>query len=137
MMFIRIHPFNPKRGFKIKRFNYRGQKFESERGWYQVEDDFAEEVRDLKQNPYEEDSKPVFEVADEDGAKALSLVDHENVNPEVKIAQAVAGAQTVKPEKLDPEPPAATKRKAKKEKKGKDFKGKDFKGKSDEELTFG
>jgi len=112
-MFIRIHPFNPQRGFKVRRFVYRGQRFEEERGWYRVTDEFAEEVRDLRQDAYNPDSKPVFQVADADEAKKLSVKDYEEANPTVKIQQAIEGSQEVEETKLDPEPPAAKEKKAK------------------------
>ncbi len=111
MQYIRLHPFNPQKGFKVKRFGYRGMRFQSEKGWYQVTDEFAEEIKDFTQTLTDPDSKPLFQIASEVEAKKLSMKDYEEKNPEVQIEQAVAGAQVVEEEKLqDPTPTAKKKR---------------------------
>jgi len=110
MQYIRIHPHNPQKGFKVKRFGYRGMRFSVEKGWYQVTDEFAEEVKDFTQNLNDPDSKPLFQVASEEEARKLSMKDYEEKNPEVQIEQAVAGAQVVEEEKLQEPTPTAKKK---------------------------
>lgn len=110
MQYIRLHPFNPQKGFKVKRFGYRGARFSSEKGWYKVTDEFAEEVKDFTQNLNDPDSKPLFQTASEEEARKLSMADYEEKNPEVQIEQAVAGAQVVEEDALQEPTPAAKKK---------------------------
>ena len=99
--FVRVHPYDPARGFKVKQFVFGGQRFLAERGWYEVSDALAAKLALEKQNRYNEDSKPVFQIATEQEAKTLSVKDLEEENPEISIQRALDGAQTVNEEKLD------------------------------------
>jgi hypothetical protein len=129
MKFIRIRPYDKRRGQLVQRYVYRGFRFEVARGWYQVEDHIAEELAGVLTFPDNPDSKPVFDVATKEEAEALSMREYEAAHPERKISEAIAGAQTVTEEKLgEPAPDAAKGGKKKKAAKKKAAKGDEAKG---------
>lgn len=45
-MLVRIKPYNPKRGQLARRVVIGGYRFDVERGWYEVDEDFAEQLRE-------------------------------------------------------------------------------------------
>ena len=38
-LLVRLKPYDPRRGFVLRRYTYRGIKFHEERGWYRVDKD--------------------------------------------------------------------------------------------------
>ena len=44
-LLVRLKPFDPRRGFVLRRFTFAGIRFQSERGWYRVEKPVAERLR--------------------------------------------------------------------------------------------
>jgi len=101
--FVRIHPKDPRRGFNIERYIYRGVKFETTRGWYEVSNAVAAQLAECVQDPNAPIPIPVFQVADKKGAVDIERKDYERLNPERKISEAISGAQTVTDVRFDPE----------------------------------
>lgn len=113
MKFVRIRPFNKQRGQLTRRYVFRGFRFEESSGWYQVPDDVADALQGMLTFPDNPDSKPVFDVCTEEEAKAMSVRDYEDANPNRKIEQAISGAQTVTEDKMPDAAPDVPKVKAK------------------------
>jgi len=120
MKFVRIRPYDKRRGQLVRRYVYRGFRFEVERGWYEVEDHIAEALEGVLTFPDNPDSKPVFDVSTREDAEALARAEYEAQNPERKISEAIAGAQTVTEDKMTPAPDGAPKPKGKRGRKAKD-----------------
>lgn len=61
----RIYPLNPNRGYHVATYllsNSKYPMFRVERGWYEVDADTAEYLSELRNNPEDSSSKPVFQV---------------------------------------------------------------------------
>lgn len=101
MKFVRIRPRDERRGQLVRRYVYGGFRFEADHGWYEVDDEIAEYLATVRTHQQDPDSKPVFDVSDQEGAERIARSEYEDANPERKIAEAVAGAQTVKAADLD------------------------------------
>ena len=70
-LLVRLKPYDPRRGHVLRRFAYRGIKFHEDRGWYRVEKEVAEYLRDVREKPGEPHSPPAFDVCSDGEAKAL------------------------------------------------------------------
>jgi len=103
-MVARIVPKDPRRGFKCERYVYRGFRFEASRGWYQVSNELAEELRKCVQDPNAPVFVPIFQVASEADAGKIEREDWEREHPERKITEAIKGAQIVPERRLVPLP---------------------------------
>ena len=80
VMFVRIKPHNPRKGYRLRRYLVFGMKFEEEKGWYKIDRvvkyagekidiiAYLEEVRNSETDP---DSALAFDITDEAGAKAI------------------------------------------------------------------
>ena len=109
-MLVRLKPHDPRRGHVLRRFTYRGIKFQEERGWYRVEEDVAVYLRDVRQVASDEHAPLAFDVCTPDEAKALDSKDKEatvtrkTAADDIKVSEArAAGAMTT-----DDLPEAAT-----------------------------
>ncbi len=69
--YVRIKPFNPQKGFKSKTYTFQSQIFREEKGWYEVSDKLAAKLVDITNEPYNPESKPVFDVCTPEEAQAL------------------------------------------------------------------
>lgn len=94
-MFVRIRPYDKRRGQLVRRYIYGGFRFEADHGWYEVDDAIADYLKTVLTFPEDPDSKPVFDVSDQAGAEKLAREEYEAANPERKIAEATAGRQKV------------------------------------------
>lgn len=101
MKFVRIRPFNKARGQLVRRYVYGGVRFEATHGWYEVDDEIADYLKTVLTHPQNPDSKPVFDVADKEGAMDIERGEYEAANPERKISEAVAGRQKVTVDDID------------------------------------
>ncbi len=75
-LLVRLKPYDPRRGFVLRRYTYRGIKFHEERGWYRVDKDVGEYLRSVRQVPGDEHAPLAFDVkfAEEPGvAKAINV----------------------------------------------------------------
>lgn len=95
MMYVRIRPYDKRRGQLVRRYVYGGVKFEVDKGWYQTDDVIAEYLKTVLTFPENPDSKPVFDVSDQIGAEKIAKEEYEAANPERKISEATSGAQKV------------------------------------------
>ncbi len=86
VLWIRIKPFNPRKGYRLKRYMVFGTRFEEERGWYKISATVTATVADVKQQVDVrsflseirnggEDSKLAFDICTEAEAKAISLAE--------------------------------------------------------------
>ena len=104
MMLVRLKPHEPKRGYVLKRFAYRGITFHSERGWYRVEKDIAEYLRGVHEEPTDPTSPLAFEVYTEREAKDLE----EKEEVEAREKKRTVEAPTVSARPSDEEPQKAS-----------------------------
>ncbi len=70
-LLVRLKPHDPRRGHKLRRYTYRGIKFQEERGWYRVDKDVADYLREMRQAATDEHAPLAFDVCTADEAKAL------------------------------------------------------------------
>lgn len=47
-LLVRVKNFNPRKGYKTRRYTYKGRRFDIDDGWHEIPRLFAEEMRDLK-----------------------------------------------------------------------------------------
>ena len=71
--FVRIHPYEPKRGHKVKRYGVFGIMFQESVGWYQVKmrEEQFDILSNIVQNPESNETKPVFDICTESERKDL------------------------------------------------------------------
>jgi len=74
-MLVRLKPHDPRRGYVLRRYTYRGIKFHDERGWYRVDKAVAEYLRGIRQVPHDEHSPPAFDVCSEAEAREIDEKD--------------------------------------------------------------
>ncbi len=70
-LLVRLKPYDPRRGFVLRRFTYAGIRFQGERGWYRVEKPVAERLRATRSVASDPYSPLAFDVCTEAEAKAL------------------------------------------------------------------
>lgn len=70
-MLARLKPYNPKRGFKIKRFSVHGIRFDVGGKWYRVDPHVADYLKTVKNDNNDPDSPFAFDVCTEEEAKTL------------------------------------------------------------------
>jgi hypothetical protein len=70
-LFVRLKPYDPRRGQVLRRFVYRGIKIAAERGWYCVEKPVAEYLKTVNEVPGDPLSPLAFDVYSQEEAKAL------------------------------------------------------------------
>jgi hypothetical protein len=70
-MLARLKPYNPKRGFKIRRFSVHGIRFDVGGKWYVVDPHVAEYLKTVKNDNNDPDSPFAFDVCTEEAAKTL------------------------------------------------------------------
>jgi hypothetical protein len=70
-LLVRLRPYDPRRGHRLRRYTYRGIKFQQERGWYRVNKDVADYLREVRQVFSDEHAPLAFDVCTTEEAKAL------------------------------------------------------------------
>ena len=68
---VRLKPYDPKRGFVLRRLTVRGITFKHGAGWYRVKPDLASYLDGVKQRPRDEHSPAAFDVKSETQARVL------------------------------------------------------------------
>jgi hypothetical protein len=110
-LLVRLKPHDPRRGFVLRRYTYRGIKFHEERGWYRVDEAVADYLRDVHQVIGDEHSPPAFDVCSDEDAKAIDAREKEGPVPrtaaadDIKLSAARGAEATVTTDDL---PDAAT-----------------------------
>ncbi len=67
----RLKPCDPKRGFVLKRYSYRGIKFQEDRGWLRVDLETATYLEGLHQIAGDPHSPAAFDVCTDEEARKL------------------------------------------------------------------
>ncbi len=80
-LLVRIKPRDPHRGHVLRRFVYRGIRFETGKGWYQVRAEVGEYLRTVHQHAHDPHSPLAFDVCTEAEAKALDEQEAEATKP--------------------------------------------------------
>ena len=70
-LLVRLKPYDPRRGFKLRRFTFAGIRFQPEQGWYRVEKSVGEYLRSVRATTSDEHSPPAFDVHTDTEAQAL------------------------------------------------------------------
>ena len=74
-MLVRLKPYNKKKGHILRRYTYRGIRFQGTRGWYRVTKEVADYLAQVFQLPGDEDSAQAFDVCTESEAKKLDKLE--------------------------------------------------------------
>jgi hypothetical protein len=91
---VRLKPHDPRRGFVLRRYTFRGIKFHDERGWYKVDKTVGDYLRRVRQVPDDEHAPLAFDVCTEDEAKSLdarekeAAADRKNATDDIKVSVA-------------------------------------------------
>jgi hypothetical protein len=88
-MLVRLKPYNPKRGYLLRRFTYRGIRFQEERGWYRVDEEIAKYLSDVRQVDSDLDSSPAFDVCTEEEARALEEKERREKRQRARVGEAI------------------------------------------------
>ena len=72
-MLVRMKPYDPRRGFVLRRFTFGGIRFQEERGWYLVEKPVADYLRTVREVAVDPHSPAAFDVCTEAEARALEV----------------------------------------------------------------
>ncbi len=83
-LLVRMKPYDPQRGFVLRRFTYRGVRFQPERGWYRVQKDVGEYLKGVRQGP-ERHAPLAFDVCTEEEATTLEARERAEANPKKSV----------------------------------------------------
>jgi len=95
-LLVRLKPYDPRRGHRLRRFTYRGIKFQEERGWYRVDKTVADYLRQVRQVASDEHAPLAFDVCTADEAKSLDAKEKDAATPrktaddDIKLSEARA-----------------------------------------------
>ena len=78
IMLCRLKKFDPRRGHVLRRYTYRGIKFQEERGWYRVEKAVADYLATVHQVASDEHSPLAFDVCSEKEATTIDAKEKED-----------------------------------------------------------
>jgi hypothetical protein len=113
-LLVRLKPHDPRRGHRLRRYTYRGIKFQEERGWYRVDKAVADYLREVRQVATDEHAPLAFDVCTADEAKALDAKEKDANTPrktaddDIKVSEARGdGAVTTSDLPDDPKPATA------------------------------
>jgi len=93
-LLVRLRPYDPRRGHRLRRYTYRGIKFQEERGWYRVDKTVADYLRQVRQVASDEHAPLAFDVCTADEAKALDAKEKDASTPrktaddDIKVSEA-------------------------------------------------
>lgn len=100
-VFVRLKPYDPRRGYVLRRYTYRGIKFQEERGWFRVPKDVADYLRAVHQVPGDEHSPLAFDCCTEAEAKSLeakeATVTRKMAGDDIKVSFPQDGAKVTGP----------------------------------------
>ncbi len=81
---VRLKPYNPNRGHKLRRFMTDGIRFDNSKGWYRVSQAMADKLSKIHQDYYDMDSPLAFDVRTQE--EALELEERESMEKERRAA---------------------------------------------------
>lgn len=87
-MWVRLQPYNPKKGFVLQDFSVLDTRFRADGGWYEVPTDMAEYLATVHERMDDESSPLAFVVLTEEEAHALE--ERERQAREALLARATA-----------------------------------------------
>ena len=93
-LLVRLKPYDPRRGHRLRRYTYRGIKFQEERGWYRVDKAVADYLREVRQVATDEHAPLAFDVCTADEAKTLDAKEKDAATPrktaddDIKLSEA-------------------------------------------------
>ena len=79
LYFVRIKPFNPKRGHLLRKFTHApsGKRFDESHGWYRgIDAGLAQALKEIHVHAHDMDSPFAFDVCTEAEAKAIDASEH-------------------------------------------------------------
>ncbi len=80
-LLARLKTRDPQRGHVLRRFVYRGIRFEEGKGWYLVSAEVGEHLRTVRQRAHDLHSLPAFDVCTEAEAKTIDEREVEESKP--------------------------------------------------------
>jgi len=80
-LLARLKTRDPHRGQMLRRFVYRGIRFEEGKGWYRVSPEVGEYLRAVRQRAHDPHSRPAFDVCTEAEATAIDERESEAAKP--------------------------------------------------------
>ena len=119
-LLVRLKPHDPRRGHVLRRYTYRGIKFQEERGWYRVEKAVADYLRDVRQLATNPHAPLAFDVCTPDEAKALDSketeaeVTRKGATDDIKVSEARPGGAVTTDDLPEADKPKASSRRPKK-----------------------
>jgi hypothetical protein len=63
-MYVRIKPYNARKGHTLRSYTFGGMTFREEVGWYEVAEHVAQKLAGVHMNPESEDTPLAFDVAE-------------------------------------------------------------------------
>ena len=93
-LLVRLKPYDPRRGHRLRRYTYRGIKFQEERGWYRVDKTVADYLRQVRQVASDEHAPLAFDVCTAEEAKSLDAKEKDASTPrktaddDIKLSEA-------------------------------------------------
>jgi len=84
LVWVRLKPYNERKGFRVRRYHVFGIRFEEARGWYKVpvtmiydgqERDVAEYLRQVRNDHQDPDSPAAFDVCSPAEAAAINAAE--------------------------------------------------------------
>jgi hypothetical protein len=80
-MLVRIKETDPRRGHVLRRFTYKGIRFQAGNGWYQVSEEVADYLKGVRQRANDPHSPFAFDVCTEKEARAMDKKEAEEAEP--------------------------------------------------------
>ena len=102
-MLVRLKPYNPKCGFFLRRFSYRGVRLQEERGWYRLNGEVGEYFRGVRQVDIDPNSPLAFDVCTEEEARALEEKERKEKRRRARVRDAIAVNEPLADDDLDDE----------------------------------
>lgn len=87
-MLVRLKPYDPRRGHVLRRYTVSlwDTRFEVQRGWYEVPDEWAAYLRTLRQNANDSYSKEAFDVCTRAEAERIDALEAAAADPKAGAA---------------------------------------------------
>lgn len=96
---IRLKPYDRKRGFVLRRYSFMGMRFREDQGWYEVEQEVAALVKEIKQPPVGDTPPELAPLAfDIMTADAAVVMEEEQRKAKEERAKAVSPHRMAAPE---------------------------------------
>ena len=74
-MLVRLKPHNKRRGFVLRSYTFRGQRYVGERGWYEVSASLAADLAEIQQVDSDPHSPMAFDVATHAEAREIDALE--------------------------------------------------------------